>query len=168
VASALDHPPPSKVANVNRTPLSHLSDEVLRREIKSSTVDEKNATAKLILRIAEYCHRKLYLQDGFPSMRAYCIGELELSPDEAAKRIQVARAGLRCPGVFEALAERRIHLTGMRILAPHLTPENAEELLSPPSASRGRTCPPRSRPSRRTSPRLRPTNVPRGTLCHPK
>jgi hypothetical protein len=54
---------------------------------------------------------------------------LRLSDQAAKKRIRVARAGHRCPGVFVALAEGRVHLSGLVALATHLTPENADELL---------------------------------------
>jgi 5-methylcytosine-specific restriction endonuclease McrA len=63
-------------------------------------------------------------------MLAYCVGELRLSDQAAKKRIRVARAGHRCPGVFAALAEGRVHLSGLVALATHLTPENADELLA--------------------------------------
>ena len=36
----------------------------------------------------------------------------------------------RFPLIFQALAEGRIHLTGVSLLAPRLTEENAEELLA--------------------------------------
>src|SRR5262249_14473704 len=80
--------------------------------------------------IAEFDERKRFLPAAYPSMLAYCVGELGLSRDEAKQRIHVARAGRTCPGAFEALSEGRIHLTGLRLLAPHLTPENADDLLS--------------------------------------
>src|SRR5689334_16435816 len=63
-------------------------------------------------------------------MLAYCIGELGLSEDAAKKRIQVARVAKDCPAVLEALTEGRVHLTGLRLLAPHLTPETVDELLA--------------------------------------
>jgi len=113
---------------VNRFSLTHLSNEVLRSELTTKAVREKEATAELLAHIAEFDERKLYLPAAYESMLAYCIGELGLSKDEAKKRIHVARAGRTCPGVFEALEQGRVHLTGLRILAPHLTSENADEL----------------------------------------
>ena len=115
---------------MNRFSLTHLSNEVLRSELTTKAVREKEATAELLAHIAEFDERKLYLPAAYESMLAYCIGELGLSKDEAKKRIHVARAGRTCPGVFEALEQGRVHLTGLRILAPHLTSENADELLS--------------------------------------
>jgi len=63
-------------------------------------------------------------------MYAYCVGELHLSEDAAYKRIQAARAARQFPALFTALAEGRLHLAGICLLAPHLTPENAEELIA--------------------------------------
>ena len=63
-------------------------------------------------------------------MHAYCVGELHLSEDAASKRIQVARKARELPALITVLAEGRVHLTGLRLLAPHLTPENVDELLA--------------------------------------
>src|SRR6185436_11055032 len=126
--SALDHPPPSKVTVKNYS-LTHLSDECLRRELSAAAAKESQATAELLAHIAEFDERKLYLRAAYPSMIDYCTGELRLSLDAAAKRLQVARVGKRCPGVFHALAEGRVHLSGLVLLAPHLTPETEDELL---------------------------------------
>ena len=48
----------------------------------------------------------------------------------ACRRIRAARAARRFPQIFEALADGRIHLTGISLLAPCLTEENATELLA--------------------------------------
>jgi hypothetical protein len=109
--------------------------EALRREIKNDPAREGEVTAMALARLAEYDARKLYLPDGFPSILAYCMRELWLSEDEAKKRIRVARAGHRCPGVFEALAEGRVNLSGLVCLAAHLAPETAEEILHQPTGA---------------------------------
>jgi 5-methylcytosine-specific restriction endonuclease McrA len=44
--------------------------------------------------------------------------------------VQSARAARRFPALFTALAEGRLHLAGVVMLAPHLTPENSEELIA--------------------------------------
>jgi hypothetical protein len=115
---------------VNRFSLTHLSNEVLRRELTSKAARENEATAELLAHIAEFDERKLYLPAAYESMLAYCTGELRLSEDAAKKRIQVARVARACPGVFEALESGRVHLTGLRLLAPHLSPKTATELLA--------------------------------------
>src|SRR5437667_10698316 len=58
------------------------------------------------------------------------VHELHLSEDGAYKRIHAARAARQFPALFSAVAEGRLHLTGAGLLAPHLTAENADELLA--------------------------------------
>ena len=115
---------------MNRFSLTHLSNEVLDRELPIKAARRKSATAEELAYIAEFDERKRFLPAAYESMLAYCVGELGLSRDEAKQRIHIARAGRSCPGVFEALERGRIHLTGLRLLAPHLTPENADDLLA--------------------------------------
>src|SRR5258706_1100744 len=115
---------------MQRYSLTHLSDEALRRELSGSVWRERGATAELLAHIAEFDARRLYLPAAYPSMFAYCIGELHLSEDAAAKRIQAARIARKCPVVFAALAEGRVHLSGVCLLAPHLAPEDAAELIA--------------------------------------
>ena len=110
--------------------LTHLSDESLRRELSVVAANEKEATAELVAHIAEFDARKLYLPHAYQSMLEYCTKELRLSEEAAKKRIRVARAGHSCPGVFEALASGRVHLSGLVTLAKHLSPQNAGELLA--------------------------------------
>src|SRR5258706_11971150 len=114
---------------MQRYSLSHLSDDALRRGLSATVACELGATAELLAHIAEFDARRLYLPAAYPSMFAYCVGELHLSEDAAAKRIQAARVARRCPVVLAALADGRVHLSGVCLLAPHLTPENAAELL---------------------------------------
>src|SRR5262245_45246656 len=115
---------------MQRYSLSQLSNEALRRGLSGAVAQERGDTAVVLAHIAEFDDRKLFLPAAYPSMYAYCLGELHLSEDAAAKRIQVARAARRCPAVFDALAEGRVHLSGLCLLAPHMKPENAAELLA--------------------------------------
>ena len=115
---------------MQRYSLTHLSNEVLRSELINKAANEREATAELLTHIAEFDERKLYLPAAYPSMLTYCIGELGLSEEEAKKRIRVARTARTCPLVLEALAEGRVHLSGLVVLAVHLTPETVEELLA--------------------------------------
>src|SRR5687768_12818176 len=93
--------------------LDHLSDPVLRRELNTHACREKSATATLLMHIAEFDARRLYLPDGYTSMHAYCVEELPLSEDASFKRIQAARAARHFPLLFTALAESRLHLAAL-------------------------------------------------------
>jgi 5-methylcytosine-specific restriction endonuclease McrA len=63
-------------------------------------------------------------------MVAYCVGELRLSEAAAFKRINAARVARQFPAIFEALADGRLHVSGVLMLAPKLTEDNANELLA--------------------------------------
>jgi hypothetical protein len=129
-ASALDQLAPVEGDRVNRFSLTHLSNEVLRRELSTAAANEHGATAELIAHIAEFDARKQFLPAAYGSMLTYCMGELGLSEEAAKKRIRVARAARCYPAILEALAGGRVHLSGLVLLAAHLTPETAGELLS--------------------------------------
>jgi hypothetical protein len=110
--------------------LTHLGDAVLLRDLGALVAQDRITTATLLAHIAEVDARRLYLQNGHPSMFAYCVDELRLSEGGAYKRIQAARAARAHPVIFAAVADGRLHLTAVRLLAPYLTPENADELLA--------------------------------------
>jgi hypothetical protein len=55
---------------------------------------------------------------------------LRLSDDEAFGRIRAARTARKHPAIFQAVADRRLHLTAVLALAPHLDEQNAGELLA--------------------------------------
>ena len=109
--------------------LIHVRDAELLRDLAGLVARDRATTATLLAHIAEVDARRLFVPAGYPSMHAYCVDELRLSEDAASKRIQAARAARRFPALFTALAEGRLHLTAVWLLAPHLTPENADELI---------------------------------------
>src|SRR5262249_43051115 len=115
---------------MQRYSLSHLSDAVLLRDLAALVGKERVLTADVLAHIAEVDERKLYLPAAYPSMFAYCVGELHLSEEAAFKRIHAARAARRFPAIFAELAQGRLHLSAVVMLAPHLTPENVSGLLA--------------------------------------
>jgi hypothetical protein len=114
---------------MNTFSLSQLPDGVLKQGLLARVSQERSATAELLAYIAEFDARKLYAPAGYSSMHAYCVGELRLSEDAAAKRIQVARLARQVPAIYAVLAEGRLHLSAVVLLAPYLRPETAQELL---------------------------------------
>jgi hypothetical protein len=62
-------------------------------------------------------------------MFTYCTEILHLAEHAAYNRIEVARAARRFPVILQMLADGGIHLTAVRLLAPHLTEANHEALL---------------------------------------
>ena len=109
--------------------LRHLSDELLSTGLDTSATDDRLANATLLAHIAEFDRRGLCLPTQFPSMYRYCVGHLRMSEDVAYKRVRVARVARSFPGVFDAIADGRLNLSGVTLLARHLTQANGRELL---------------------------------------
>jgi hypothetical protein len=63
-------------------------------------------------------------------MFAFCMGEYGFSEDVAYQRIAVARAARRLPAISEAIRSGCVHMTGLRLLAPHLNAENIAQVLA--------------------------------------
>jgi hypothetical protein len=110
--------------------LSHLTDHTLLRDLATLVTQDRATTAALLAHLAEVDERRLYLRAAHPSMYLYCVHELGMSEDAAFKRIRAARAARQFPGIFPALADGRLNLNAVVLLAPHLEPGNADELLA--------------------------------------
>ena len=109
---------------------SHVANQALERRFDEEIARHCVNTATLIVLIAEIDLRRLYLPAGYPSMCAYCVQKMRLPREAALKRIHAARAAREYEAILDALAEGRLHLTAVQLLAPRLTPENADELLA--------------------------------------
>ena len=109
--------------------LTHLSNVRLLRELKSLLARERANTALLLAFLAEVDARQLYAPAGCPSIFIYCTQKLHLSEGGAYKRIHAARAARRFPMLFDAVAEGRLHLAAITMIAPFLTKENVSELI---------------------------------------
>jgi hypothetical protein len=60
----------------------------------------------------------------------YCIYELRMSEDAAARRSSAARLVKAFPPLLDAIAAGELHLTGLLMLGPHLTPDNHVRVLA--------------------------------------
>jgi hypothetical protein len=87
-------------------------------------------TADLLAHLAEVDARKLYLDQAASSMFTYCVDRLHMPEPTAYKRIEAGRLARRFPVVFDLVADGRIHLTALALLAPKLTEDNHRELLA--------------------------------------
>jgi len=110
--------------------IAKLSDAAVLQGMKSLRVRERSATALLVAYIAEAEERRLYLPQACDSMVTFCERELGLSEDEALKRIHAGRAARRFPEIFGMLADGRLSMSAVNVLAPHLTKANADDLLA--------------------------------------
>jgi hypothetical protein len=103
--------------------LVHKSDALLSHDTPRSIFREDTQTAEALGHIAEFDARKLYRPAGYDSMHEYLVQACNRSEDVAYDRVQAARCARDFPAIFELLAEGRLHLAGILMLAPHLTPQ---------------------------------------------
>jgi hypothetical protein len=115
---------------VESRPLAAIPDDLLLRRLAEILNQSRRVETDLVAHIAEVDERRLYAREAFPSMFAYCTDALHLSEGEAYLRITVARASREHPMILPMLGEGRLHLSGIALLAPHLTAENRETLLA--------------------------------------
>jgi hypothetical protein len=111
------------------TRFAQVSDDELLRRLAALLGDARRVEADLVAHIGEVDERRLYAREASPSMFRYCTDVLHLSEAEAGLRITVARAARAHPAILEMLADGRLHLSGIALLGPHLTPENAAAVL---------------------------------------
>jgi hypothetical protein len=115
--------------------LTRLADDDLLAHVKTLIADERGLTAEVIALLAELDARDAHLREGYTSLYVYCRDVLRLSEWEAYNRIEVARTARQFPVVLGLLADGSVNLTGLRLLGPHLTPDNHREVLE---AARGK------------------------------
>lgn len=109
--------------------LRRLSDEELVARIKGLAARERDGTAQIVAHLAELDTRDVHLRAGYGSLFVYCRDALGLSEAEAFNRVEVARSARRFPVILEMLTAGAVHLTAVRLLAPHLTEENHRDVL---------------------------------------
>ncbi len=116
--------------------LTQLSDRDLWTSALSTNAARRKATALLLAHLAVIEARELHLLRGYSSMFDFCVRGLGMSEGTAHRAISGTRAAHRYPLVLEMLADGRLHLSGLSLLAPALTAENHEKLLE---AAAGKT-----------------------------
>jgi hypothetical protein len=108
---------------------AHLSDNELLARVKRLAMSERRATAALVRSLMELDVRRLYLGEGYSSLFTYCTQALHLAEGAAYNRIEAARAAQRFPAILTALEDGAVTLTTVRLIAPHLTSANHQDLL---------------------------------------
>jgi len=110
---------------------SSLSDTDLLDRLAALAGKEREASVEVVAHLAELDTRaSLYAARSHGSLFTYCTEVLRLSEDAACNRISAARACRRFPVILDALASGALSLTSVRMLNPHLTPENHEAVLA--------------------------------------
>jgi hypothetical protein len=107
-----------------------LSNKALLAKVKMLAQGSREVTVELIAHLAELDRRKLHRGEGPGKLFGYCTQVLRFSEAAAWNRIKAARAVRKFPVILELLADGSVNLTTIRLLSPHLTPENHKALLA--------------------------------------
>ena len=111
------------------TALTRLTDDDLIASLRSLVSRSNQLEAAIIQHIQEVETRGLHLDRAYSSLFTFCTDALGFAEGAAYNRIEVARAARRIPSMLESLRRGEVHLTGLRLLAPHLTETNHADVL---------------------------------------
>ena len=106
-----------------------LPDAALLTRVTDLSATLREVTVELLAHLGELERRGLQRGEGCGRLYGYCTLVLKLSEAAAINRIRAARAARRFPVILDMLADGRLNLTSVRLLAPHLTAENHRALL---------------------------------------
>lgn len=118
------------MSKTNLSSIPSLSDDELLIRLSSVLKISRRVESVLVAHIAEVDRRRLYAKEASPSMFQFCVDVLHLSEAETYLRIAAARASRRYPILLKMLEDGRLHLSGIGVLAPHLTDANCDDLLA--------------------------------------
>jgi len=110
--------------------VARLNDRELIANLTASVQRHREATANLLIHIGEVDARRLYRGEACSSMFAYCVERLLMSEPAAFRHIHAARVARRFPQLLTMVAAGDLHLSGIKLLAAHLTEENCSSLLA--------------------------------------
>jgi len=108
-----------------------LSDHDLLARLDALAGQDRETSAEIVGHLAALEMRPaLYAAQGYGSLFGYCTHALRLSEDSACNRIAAARACRRFSAILDLRASGSMTLTGVRLLAPHLTGDNHDAVLA--------------------------------------
>src|SRR5688572_29748793 len=110
--------------------LNDVSDDRVLARVRWLVGRSNELTAELLAYLAEVEERGLHLREATSSLFAFGVERLHLSEGAAAKRIWAARTARRYPLARQMIARGELHLSGLNLLAPHLSEENHATLLA--------------------------------------
>lgn len=112
-----------------RTDIAKLSDKALVNAVHRSCSEARATLAHLLVLLIEVEERSLHLKEAYPSMFAYCRGELRMSEGEASRRINAARLVHRFPKLLSRIECGDIHLSALYQLRDYFNDGNLDHLV---------------------------------------
>jgi hypothetical protein len=106
--------------------VERLTNDELVVRVRHCVREDRRVSAELLAHLGEIEARGLHRDLGYESMFEYAVRVLHMSDSEAGLRLHAARFARKFPASLEMLSRGELHLTAMKLLAPVLTPENAD------------------------------------------
>src|SRR4051794_25654803 len=107
-----------------------VSDEALIASLRALCAESQLLVARMVVYLGEVEERSLHLKAACSSMFDFCVRKLGMSEGAAHRRINAARLVRRFPSLFGGLERGEVQLSGLVLLAKHLTEENVDEVLA--------------------------------------
>lgn len=114
----------------HRYALQGMRDDDLKSELRMLVQRSNEHTSDVLAHLAEFEARQLYSSLGFQSMWEYTTEQLGICQTTAWRKLAAARVCREYPGTFERVAKGELQVCVLSALSEHLTPTNAEELLT--------------------------------------
>jgi hypothetical protein len=105
------------------TTAASLTDNALLARLQLLARHGRAITVELVAHLAELETRKVLTAEAH-TLFSFCRDVLLLSEHASYNRIEAARAVRKFPVILDRLADGSLNLSIVRVLAPHLTPEN--------------------------------------------
>ena len=117
------------MTHMTHASLGTLSDDALLASLKRLTAHSNVTLAELLAHLGEVEVRGIHRLRACASLYTYCLYELRMSEDAAARRSKAARLVRQYPELRELVARGEIHLTGLLMIGPYLGGERHAEVL---------------------------------------
>jgi hypothetical protein len=110
-------------------PFEALSDNELEQSVLRLANVERDIGADIVLHLVMVNERKLYLAAGYDSLFSYCTRKFGFSKSTAYRRQAVVAKAQAYPQMIERMRSGRLQLCAAAIIAQHLKPDTADQLL---------------------------------------
>ncbi len=109
--------------------LSKKKNHELLAELKDLTGQERLIVTRVLLYLQEVEKRKLFLEEGYSSLFAFCTEFLLYTPAEAQVRIEAMRLGKEIPEVIEKIKEGKVSLSNAAEAQGHFRREEKKRVV---------------------------------------
>lgn len=109
--------------------LASLSRAELLGSMKRLAAAERTLSVYALAQLAEIQRRKAYVDAGYSTMFAYCLGDLGYSEGNTCRRLRAVEAVDKYPELLSLIKDGNITICALSVIAKHLTAENRGSLL---------------------------------------